>query len=370
MLKYKLSQNFKGKRVLITGHTGFKGAWLALLMLNLGAKVMGISFGKKTKPSLFEILKIEKKISHKNFNINNLHKLEKEIKEFKPNFIFHLAAEAIVSRAYLNPLKTWTTNTLGTINILQVLCSVKFNVITVFITSDKVYKNLEINRGYHEKDILGDYDPYSASKASADLAIQSYFKSFLVKNKNVKIAIARAGNVIGGGDWSMNRIIPDCVSKWSQKKILQIRNPNSTRPWQHVFDVLIGYAFLAINLKQNKKINGESFNFGPSKSYNFKVIDLIKLIKKHWVEGKILIKKNKSFKEAKLLQLNSKKSNKILKWKPNLNLFDSIYITGIWYKKFYEKKTNMYKFSLYQLESYLDNIKKNFKVFYKNHHDK
>ena len=150
-----------------------------------------------------------------------------------------------------------------------------------------------------------------------------------------------------------------------QKKNLQIRNPNSTRPWQHVFDVLIGYAFLAINLKQNKKINGESFNFGPSKSYNFKVIDLIKLIKKHWVDGKILIKKNKSLKEAKLLQLNSKKSNKILKWKPKLNLFDSIYITGIWYKKFYEKKTNMYKFSLYQLESYLDNIKKILKFFIK-----
>lgn len=359
MLKYKLSKNFKGKRVLITGHTGFKGTWLTLLMLMLGAKVMGISYGKKTKPSLFQILQIEKKILHKNIDIVNLPRLKKEIEEFKPNFIFHLAAEAIVSRAYLNPLKTWRTNTLGTINILQILSSVKFSAITVFVTSDKVYKNLEINRGYHENDILGDYDPYSASKASADLAIQSYYKSFINKNKNIKIAIARAGNVIGGGDWSMNRIVPDCVSKWSQKKVLQIRNPNSTRPWQHVFDVIFGYVILAINLKQNKKINGESFNFGPSKSYNFKVINLIKLIKQHWVDGKILIKKNKSFKEAKLLQLNSKKTNKILKWKPKLNLFDTIYITGIWYKKFYDKKTNMYKFSLYQLENYLRNEKKN-----------
>ena len=140
MLKYKLSQNFKGKRVLITGHTGFKGAWLTLLMLNLGAKVMGISFGKKTKPSLFEILNKKKKISHKNFDISNLPKLEKEIKEFKPNFIFHLAAEAIVSRAYLNPLKTWTTNTLGTINILEILCSVKFNVISVLSQATKFIK--------------------------------------------------------------------------------------------------------------------------------------------------------------------------------------------------------------------------------------
>ncbi len=253
MSKYSLFQNFKGKRVLITGHTGFKGAWLTFLMLILGAKVMGISHGKKTNPSLFKILQIEKKILHNNIDISNLPKLEKKIKRFKPNFIFHLAAEAIVSRAYLNPLKTWKTNTLGTINILQILSSVKFNVIAVFITSDKVYKNLEINRGYHENDTLGDYDPYSASKASADLAIQSFYKSYFSKKKNVKIAIARAGNVIGGGDWSMNRIIPDCVSKWSQKKILKIRNPNSTRPWQHVFDVLMGYIILAINLKKKRK---------------------------------------------------------------------------------------------------------------------
>lgn len=357
MLKSKISKTFRGKKVLITGHTGFKGTWLTLLMIVLGAKVMGISYGKKTKPSLFKILKIEKKILNKNIDIVHLPKLKKEIKEFKPNFIFHLAAEAIVSRSYLNPLKTWRTNTLGTINILQILSSLKFNVIAVFITSDKVYKNLEINRGYNENDILGDYDPYSASKASADLAIQSYYKSFINKNKNIKIAIARAGNVIGGGDWSINRIVPDCVSKWSQKKILQIRNPNSTRPWQHVFDVILGYVILAINLKQNKNINGESFNFGPSKSYNCKVIDLIKLIKNHWKNGKILIKKNKNFKEAKLLQLNSKKTNKILKWKPSLNLKNAIYLTGIWYKKFYEKKIDMYEFSLFQLKNFLNNEK-------------
>jgi len=359
MLKYKLSKNFKGKKILITGHTGFKGTWLTLLMLMLGAKVMGVSNGKKTRPSLFKILNIEKKILHKNIDISNLTKLKAEIDKFRPNYIFHLAAEAIVSRAYLNPLKTWKTNTMGTINILQILNSIKFKVITVFITSDKVYKNLEINRGYHEKDILGDFDPYSASKASADLAIQSYYKSFLSKKRNIKIAIARAGNVIGGGDWAPNRIVPDCTSKWSKNKILKIRNPKSTRPWQHVFDVIFGYVTLAFNLKYNKKINGEAFNFGPSKSYNFKVIDLINLIKKNWPDGKILIKKEKSFKEAKLLQLNSKKTNKILKWKPKLNLYNTIYITGVWYKKFYNNKTNMYNFSIQQLESYFKNKMKN-----------
>ena len=176
MLRNRISKNFKEKKVLITGHTGFKGTWLTLLMLISGAKIMGISYGKKTKPSLFKILNLEKKIIHKNIDIRNFEKLKKTINQFKPNFIFHLAAEAIVSRAYLNPLKTWTTNTFGTINILHILNSIKFKVITVFITSDKVYKNLELNRGYHENDILGDYDPYSASKASADLAVQSYFK--------------------------------------------------------------------------------------------------------------------------------------------------------------------------------------------------
>tara|TARA_B100000989_G_scaffold298689_2_gene289142 strand:+ start:818 stop:1891 length:1074 start_codon:yes stop_codon:yes gene_type:complete len=352
-----LSRYFKNKKILITGHTGFKGTWLTLLMLVLGAKVMGISYGKKTKPSLFNILNLEKKILNKNLDISNLNKLKKTINKFQPNFIFHLAAEAIISRAYLDPLKTWKTNTIGTINILQILKSIKFNVVTVFITSDKVYKNLELNRAYCENDILGDHDPYSASKASADLAIQSYFKSFLKKNKNIKIAIARAGNVIGGGDWSLNRIVPDCMSKWSQKKILKIRNPNSTRPWQHVFDVILGYVILAIKLKNSKKINGEPFNFGPSKSYNFKVISLIKNFKKYWPYGKISIQKNKNFKEATLLQLNSKKSKKILKWKSKLNLKDTIYLTGIWYKRFYEKKVDMYKFSLLQLENFLRNKK-------------
>ena len=360
MLKSKITKTFKGKKVLITGHTGFKGAWLTLLMLVLGAKVLGVSYGKRTKPSLFKVLNLEKKIIHKNLDIGNLDKLKKIINSFQPNFIFHLAAEAIVSKAYLDPLKTWRTNTIGTINILQILKFIKFNVVTIFVTSDKVYKNLEINRGYHENDILGDYDPYSASKASADLAVQSYYKSFLKKNRNVKIAIARAGNVIGGGDWSSNRIVPDCVSKWSQKKKLILRNPNSTRPWQHVFDVILGYVILAGNLKKNKKINGEPFNFGPSKSNIFKVIDLIKLIKKYWNDGKILVKKNNHFKEANLLQLNSNKSNKILKWKSRLSFVDSINITILWYKKFYEKKTNMYKFSLFQLESFLG--KKNEKI--------
>ena len=186
MLKTKIFKTFRGKKVLITGHTGFKGTWLTFLMVVSGAKVLGVSYGKKTKPSLFKILNLEKKIFHKNLDISDFDKLKKTINRFRPNFIFHLAAEAIVSRAYLDPYKTWRTNTIGTINILQILKSIKFNVVTIFITSDKVYKNLEINRGYHENDRLGDTDPYSASKSSADIAIQSYFHSFLKKKKKYK----------------------------------------------------------------------------------------------------------------------------------------------------------------------------------------
>ena len=303
MLKYKLSKNFKGKKVLITGHTGFKGSWLTLLMLFYGAKVLGISYGKKTKPSLFKILKIEKKIINRNIDIANLQKLKSEINKFKPNFIFHLAAEAIVSRAYSKPFQTWKTNTLGTINILQILKSLKFKTTAILITSDKVYKNLEIKRGYKENDVIGDYDPYSSSKASADLAIQSYFKFFLKKNKKIKIGIARAGNVIGGGDWSTNRIIPDCVVKWSKNEVLKIRSPESTRPWQHVLDVLMGYITFAYYLDRKNRYNGEIFNFGPSKSNNTKVIDLIKFLGKYWPKSSFEVKKNKKLKEANLLQL-------------------------------------------------------------------
>ena len=254
---------FKNKRVLITGDTGFKGSWLSFWMYLNGAKVLGISSNIPTNPSNFAALNLKRKIKHKTIDIRDSKKIVSAILNFKPDYIFHLAAEAIVKKAYFNPKYAWETNTIGTLNILEAMRKIKKNVVTIIITSDKVYKNLEIKRGYHENDILGGYDPYSASNASADLAVQSYFKSYLVKKNNIKICIARAGNVIGGGDWSEGRLIPDCIKKWSSKKIVQIRNPKSTRPWQHVLDVLNGYISLAIKLKKSKIINGHAFNFGP-----------------------------------------------------------------------------------------------------------
>jgi CDP-glucose 4,6-dehydratase len=233
-MKTKLKKIFKNKKILITGHTGFKGSWLTLWLSLLGARVTGISFGYPTFPSHFKVIKIAKRINHKILDIRNFQNIKKTIKKIQPDFIFHLAAQSLVQTSYKDPLLTWSSNTLGSINILESLKVIKKNCNVIMITSDKSYKNLEIKRGYKENDLLGGYDPYSASKASAELAIQSYVNSYFNKNKNIKICIARAGNVIGGGDWSKNRIIPDCYKSWSKNKRAIIRNPNSTRPWQHV----------------------------------------------------------------------------------------------------------------------------------------
>jgi len=237
-----LLSNFKGKKVIITGHTGFKGSWLTIWLLHLGAKIIGISNGIPTKPSNFELNKLKKKINNQNFDIKNKIKLQRLINIHKPDYIFHLAAQSLVKKSYAKPSLTFETNSFGTLTLLDVLKDYKTKKIcsVVIITSDKSYKNLELNRGYKEDDLLGGHDPYSASKACAELIIQSYFNSFLIKNKNLKISVARAGNVIGGGDWSENRLIPDCIKSIKNKKKLLIRFPNSTRPWQHVFKAIYG----------------------------------------------------------------------------------------------------------------------------------
>ena len=296
---------FFKKRVLITGHTGFKGSWLSLWMYNMGAKVCGISNKNKTNPSNFLLLGLKKKILSHMIDIRDFKVLKKKIETFRPDYLFHLAAEAIVKRSYQNPKYAWETNTLGTVNILEILRNYRRKITVIMITSDKVYKNQELKKGYKENDIIGDLDPYSASKASADLAIQSYIKSFYKKNKNIKIVIARAGNVIGGGDWSDGRLVPDCIKSWSENKIVFIRNPNSTRPWQHVLDVLYGYILLAIKLKKNNKLNGNIFNFGPNAKKNNQVVKIVKIMQMFWSKAKWKIIHNKTFKESKLLYLNS-----------------------------------------------------------------
>ena len=352
MQKKILKKYFKGKKVLITGHTGFKGSWLTLWMYFNGAKVLGISNGIPTKPSHFKLLNLKKLILSKSIDINDLNKLKKIFFKFNPDYVFHLAAQSIVKVSYLQPVETWSANLMGTVNILECLRLSKKKIIAIMITSDKAYKNIETKKGYNENDILKGEDPYGASKSSADIAINSYFKSFFNnKNNKVLIAIARAGNVIGGGDWSKNRIVPDCIRSWSKKKKVIIRNPNSTRPWQHVLDIIYAYMNLAVKLKQNPKLHGEAFNFGPDKK-NFKVIDILNKIKLYWPKINWSTVKRKKFKENTLLHLNSSKSKKFLKWKTVLNFTNSVRFTIEWYKYYLKNKKNIYYYSTKQIAKY------------------
>lgn len=339
---------FKEKKVLITGHTGFKGSWLTLWLLLKGAKISGLSKNILTKPSHFQLLNIKKKIRHHLIDLKDLKKVKKIINQTKPDYIFHLAAQALVKKSYDKPIETWLSNSVGTINLLEALKNVKKKTFVILITSDKSYKNMELKRGYRESDILGGKDPYSASKASAELAIQSYINSFFSNKKNnIFITIARAGNVIGGGDWSEDRLVPDCFKSWSKKKFVSIRNPNSTRPWQHVLEALNGYLTLASKLTEKpKKFHGEVFNFGPKHSDNNTVSNVLKKIKTFYPEAKWKIKKGKKFYESNLLKLNSHKAYIKLNWKPKLSFSDNIKLVSNWYKIFYSKNKRKDIFSL------------------------
>ena len=353
---------FKNKKVIVTGHTGFKGSWLAFWLINLGAKVMGISKDIPTNPSHFSLIKLNKKILSKKIDIRDLKALKKIFNNYKPDYVFHLAAQSIVKKSYSETIKTWHTNLIGTVNVMEALKSLKKNknIIAVLITSDKAYKNLEKKTGYKETDLLGGLDPYGASKSAAEIAISSYIKSFFSSKKNnTFITVARAGNVIGGGDWSNDRLIPDCMKSWLKGKRVLIRNPISTRPWQHVLEVLNGYLKLAASLKLNKKLHGEAFNFGPVTRKNYKVLDVLKNVKKTWPNINWKIKKNKNFFENVLLQLDSNKARKIINWRPVLKFDETIKLTVEWYKYYARSKNNISSKSLEQIIYYQKVLKKN-----------
>ena len=345
---------FKNARVIVTGHTGFKGSWLTAWLNELGSKVMGISLNPHTSPSHFKVSKIGKNIKDVRLDIRNRKRLEKKIINFKPSFIFHLAAQAIVGESYKNPYLTWDTNVFGTLNILESARKLKNKCSVVIITSDKCYFNREIHYGYKETDTLGGKDPYSGSKASAEILIQSHINSFFKDNSKVRIATARAGNVIGGGDWAKNRIIPDCVRSWSKNNKAILRNPKSTRPWQHVLEAVGGYLCLAVNLAQNKKIHGESFNFGPSLSKEYSVLELVKKISRYWknVSWERLPNKKRRYYESELLRLNCGKAKKLLKWKTVLKFDELMKMVTDWYRNYYLNKKNAQRLTLDQIEKY------------------
>ena len=334
---------FKNSKVIVTGHTGFKGSWLTAWLKQLGAKVKGISLDPHTNPSHFTVSKINKGMKDIRLDIREKVKLEKEIVKFKPNFVFHLAAQALVSVSYKNPTLTWQTNVFGTLNVLESLKKLTKPCNVVIITSDKCYYNREVNYGYKETDLLGGKDPYSSSKASAELLINSYVNSFFKKNSKIRIATARAGNVIGGGDWAENRIVPDCVKSWSKHKKAQLRNPQSTRPWQHVLEAVGGYLCLAANLKFKKRLHGESFNFGPSLSNEYTVLDLVKEMDNYWknISWYVTLKSKKNFYESGLLRLNCNKAKRELKWQSILKFDEMVEMVANWYHAYYLDPKNI-----------------------------
>ena len=347
-------KTFKNKKILITGHTGFKGSWLTHWLLIMGANVTGFSKDIPTKPSLFDSLKNSKRIDHIKGDITNPKLIKKIISKVKPDYIFHLAGQSIVANSFTDTVETWQTNTLGTVNVLNSLKYLNKKCSVVMVTSDKCYENVEWLWGYKETDKLGGHDPYSASKASAELAINSFYKSFFKSNSKIRIASARAGNVIGGGDWSNYRIIPDCIKSWSKKRVAMIRNPNSYRPWQHVLEPIVGYLYLATRLNQENDLNGESFNFGPKSSEKIEVKHLVKLMSKKWLKSKWKIQKSSiNIKESVALKLNCEKANMMLEWEPALNINHTIDMTIDWYKKFYYKKSDINSFTTNQINDYI-----------------
>ena len=360
-----LKTKFNDKVVLVTGHTGFKGSWLSSILIKLGAKVIGISIDIPTNPSHFDFLRLSKKIlSDNRFDINDYKKTFDLISKFKPDYIFHMAAQPIVMESYKDPYKTFKTNFFGTLNILETLRVINYKCSCVIITSDKSYYNKEWVYGYKEDDRLGGKDPYSGSKASAEMVIQSYCESFFNnKSSKVKIGIGRAGNVIGGGDWAESRIVPDCFKSYNKNKKVIIRSPNSTRPWQHVLEPLSGYLTLASKL-ENDQINCESFNFGPSSNQNLTVLDLIKEIKLNYNDFKYEINESNNQKEAGLLKLNCDKALFYLDWLPTLTFKENIKMTSDWYVNFYNKDKNSKSLTENQIEDYfnLSFVRKSFQI--------
>ena len=348
---------FQGKRILITGHTGFKGAWLTCWLLKLGAKVAGLSKDVPTTPSAFEEMGLGDKIRHIIGDIRDLQTVEEAISDFKPDFVFHFAAQAIVSVSYHEPLDTITTNVIGTVNVLEVLRRINKKCVAVIITSDKCYENVEWLWGYKETDHLGGRDIYSGSKGAAEVLIHSYYHSFYKQPEcKVRLATGRAGNVIGGGDWAKDRIVVDCMRSWAMGASVEVRSPKATRPWQHVLEPLSGYLTLASALEQRGGLSGESFNFGPRAEQSRSVLQLLSDLSRYWdfeqVSDAYSVIADIPFHEAGLLKLNCDKALFHLNWEASLGYEHCVKLVSQWYYSYYNEDVDMYELTLNQIEEY------------------
>lgn len=348
---------YSGKKVLVTGHTGFKGCWLTAWLLKLGAEVVGISKDVPTDPAMFVELGLAERICHRVADIRDLPAMQAIIREERPDFVFHLAAQAVVSVSYVDPVETMTSNVIGTMNLLESLRTVDHPCVAVFITSDKCYDNVEWVWGYRETDALGGKDVYSGSKGAAELIIKSYLHSFfMAPNHPVRIGVGRAGNVIGGGDWAKDRIVVDCMRAWSEGRSVEIRSPSATRPWQHVLEPLSGYLTLGAALARTGDLHGGAFNFGPRAEQNRTVVELLSDLGVYWgfsrTEDAYRITGNIPFHEAGLLKLCCDKALFHLKWVPNLDYPETIQMVSKWYYAYYREHGDMYKLTLDQIAAY------------------
>ncbi|MCD6489459.1 MAG: CDP-glucose 4,6-dehydratase [Thermodesulfobacterium sp.] len=348
--------DFAKKKILITGHTGFKGSWLTLWLIKLGAKVVGYSLEPPTKPSLFEILNLKEKIVHIIGDIRDEEKLKNMFKKYKPEIVFHLAAQPLVRVSYKEPKLTYEINVMGTLNVLEAIREIKSVKVVIVVTSDKCYENKEWFYGYREDDPLGGYDPYSSSKACVELLISSYRNSFFNpenygKTHQVALATVRAGNVIGGGDWQVDRLIPDCVKALSKGETIKIRNSNAIRPWQHVLEPLSGYLLLAQKMWKEPTKYCEAWNFGPFEKDLATVREVVEKVISLWGGGKYKIEKDTRFHEAGLLRLDISKAMMKLGWRPKWDLDTALERTVIWYKLFYGNE-DMFIYSMKEIENY------------------
>jgi len=353
---------FKGKTIFVTGHTGFIGTWITLWLHSLGAKVIGYSKNIPTVPSLFEILDLKNNITHVIGDVNDAEHLNDCLTKYNPEIIFHLAAQSIVKTSYDIPIETFQTNVMGTANVLESIRKVPSIRVCVIMTSDKCYENRELDYAYKEGDPMGGSDPYSASKGSAELIVASYRKSFFDSknnnNDNVCISSVRAGNVIGGGDWAKNRIVPDCIQSLKNNQPILVRNPNSSRPWQYVLEPISGILKLATKMWNNPSDYNEAWNFGPNHKNKILVKELVSQILESWGDGKWSdISESKGEYEAGTLMVDSTKAMKLLEWKPVYSLDESISETITWYRENENKTSDMKDFTLDQIQKYVQKAK-------------
>ena len=355
-----MNKFYTNKKVLITGHTGFKGAWLTQILLNWGAEVVGVSLRPTTNPNLFSLLDLENKVRNYYVDIRNLDEVKKIFVQEKPEIVFHLAAQPIVRLSYDEPLDTFSTNVMGTANVLQVIKDVGFVKSVVVITTDKVYKDSGCEFPYKENDPLGGYDPYSASKAAADTVTQSYIQSFFnpkdygIKH-NTLVTIARSGNVIGGGDWAPSRLVPDIVrSVYDRNEPVLIRMPKAIRPWEHVLEPLSGYLQLGMKTYEEEHHLSDMWNFGPHDESFVCVEDIAQKAVFILGKGEVVVQHDDSKHETSILKLDITKAKTILGWSPTLNFEQNLDYTFSWYRNYYERGEDIVAFTDKQITNFFD----------------